>query len=139
MLVLCIRIGEAFYADDQRVQLIDFDGKYARLKTQGKFFCIGSEPISLPGNSDVKLIAGIRKERAIRIGIKAPIRIQILRERLYRQTQLHSQSSGIKPPNRFFQRGMACRACKGRMATLMEGQWVECPARRNLRLPVCEP
>ena len=139
MLVFSLRRGESFYVGDQRVKLIDFDGTQAVMKTLGKTFSCSNQPQLLPDTDDVRVSAGQRQESAIRIGIEAPIRIKILRERLYRRIHRDGQLDR-NDPNRFYSKAMNCRSCRGTMKVKMhDGIWVACPALQDQTLPVCDP
>lgn len=139
MLVFSLRRGESFYVGDQRVQLVDFDGEAATLKTEGARFRCPNQPIELPGQVDVQVSAGLRQEQAIRIGIKAPLDIKILRERLYRRAQAELMPDRPTRPNRHFAKAINCTACRGIMRIQMsDGVWVKCPAAQDPNLPICE-
>jgi len=139
VLVFSLRRGESFYVGDQRVKLIDFDGNRAVMRTLGRNFFCYNEPEPLPDTADVRVSAGQRQESAIRIGIEAPMRIKILRERLYRRTHRDGQLDR-KEPNRFYAKAMSCRSCHGSMKVKMhDGIWVSCPALQDQALPICDP
>ncbi len=135
MLVFSLRRGEAFYIQDTRVQLIDFTEVCAVLAIGKRTFrCENHLTEILPS---VRVSAGLRQERAIRIGIEAPFEIKILREKLYRAARAACPEPPPKRPRRYFAGAMDCRTCRGTMRVQQhDGTWVPCPA-AQAGLPIC--
>ncbi len=145
MLVFSLQRGESFYVSDQRVKLLDFDGRHARLKTVGGEFRCPNHLIDLPGQDQVQVSAGQRTDRSIRIGIQAPYEIKVLRERLYLKDRLEKGAGRArrKEGKRFFAGAMECQLCRGTMLvrhTDEEGTKLilPCPRMQDRALPLCK-
>lgn len=146
MLVFSLQRGESFYVGDQRVKLLDFDGRHALLKTGGEEFRCPNHLEDLPGAEHVQVSAGQRTDRSIRIGIQAPYEIKVLRERLYLKDRLEKTAGRArrKEGKRVFADAMGCVLCRGTMLvkqTDEEGHKVilPCPRQQNRDLPLCKP
>lgn len=134
MLVLSVRPREAFYVGDQRVELVSYSRTGVVLSSADRHFTVTSAMRPLPGSPEILIGIGARKERSVRIGIKAPEHIKVLREKLYQQA---NPKTPMKPPRRFFLRAVNCKLCQGRMALQKGDVWVACPARLDSSLPPC--
>jgi sRNA-binding carbon storage regulator CsrA len=147
VLVFSLQRGESFYVGDQRVKLLDFDGRSALLKTQGEKFRCPNHLTELPGaGPDVQVSAGQRTDRSIRIGIQAPYEIKVLRERLYLKDQQDKRPAPSRhsgKARRLYADAMECTLCRGTMLVKQDDDGEEvtlpCPRKQNRTLPLCEP
>lgn len=147
MLVFSLHRGESFYVGDQRVKLLDFDGRHAFLKTRGERFRCPNHLVHLPGAPlDVQVSAGQRTDRSVRICIQAPFEVKVLRERLYLKVGLEKTAARKrrKEAKRFYADAMECVLCRGTMLVRHTDEdgtklILPCPRLQNRDLPVCKP
>lgn len=82
MLVFSLRLGQAFYVGDTRVELASVNRQGVTLRVGADLAVPWFDMLDLPGCAGVRVCAKPVGGQ-IRVGVEAPLEIKILRERLY--------------------------------------------------------